>query len=330
MYSVSYAPHIKSNYTTRNIMTDVAIALIPASLFSIFNFGIRALLIILISVLTCVITEYLYLKFTKKEISKSDYSEVVTGLLLALNLSVNVPLWIPVLGGVFAIWIVKMLYGGIGQNFMNPALAARAFLLISFPARMTNYVVEAVSGNSNILTKVYYGNLAIDSVSSATPLVALKAGESVNLFNMFSGYINGTIGETSAIAILLGASYLLYRRIISLRIPLSYIISFGLFILLFGEKTMDFNYMMAHILGGGLLLGAFFMATDYSTSPATPVGKIIFGIILGILTGVFRVFGSYPEGVSYAIIIANMLVPIIEKFSLPKAFGKEKIKDVKQ
>jgi len=328
MYNVSYAPHITSNYSTRNIMQDVAIALIPASLFGIYNFGLRALMILMISVLTCVMTEYLFLKFSKKPITKSDYSEVVTGMLIALNLSANSPLWLPVIGGVFAIWVVKMLYGGIGQNFMNPAMAARCFLLISFPTRMANYAIESIGANTNLINKMYYGAISVDSISGATPLAGLKAGESIKLFDMFIGNINGTIGETSALAILIGASYLIYRKIITLRIPLSYLVSFAVFIAVFGSKGMDLNFIFAHILGGGLLLAAFFMATDYSTSPITPNGKVIYGILLGILSGVFRVYGASPEGTSYVIIIGNMLVPFIEKISLPKPFGKEKIKDV--
>lgn len=277
MYSVSYAPHINSNYTTRNIMEDVVIALIPACLYAIYRHGFRALLVILISILTCTTSEYLFLKFSKKEITKSDYSEIVTGILLALNLSVDFPLWLPVLGGAFAILIVKMLYGGIGQNFMNPALAARAFLLISFPTIMI--------------------------------------------------FDNGILADGGFIMILIGAAYLLYRRIISFRIPLSYLITFIIFILLFADKSNGYKFLLDYMLDGGLLLGVFFMANDYSTSPDTQSGKIVFGIFVGILTAIFKLFGSSRDSVVYAIIIANMFVPIIEKFTVPKYIRKEQDKN---
>lgn len=294
--------------TTREIMSDVAIALLPATAFGVYRFGLRALLIILVSVLTCIMTEYVWQNFTKKPVTISDGSALVTGLLLALNLSPNVPLWIPLIGGVFAILIVKQLFGGIGQNFMNPALAARCFLLISFAGRMTDFAVDGVSG--------------------ATPLQVIKEGGEFNVLSMFLGNIGGCIGEVSALAILLGAVYLLIKRVIDLRIPLSYIGTFALFLLIFGGRGFDFSYIGAHIFGGGLLLGAFFMATDYASSPVTSWGKIIFGVCLGALTGVFRLYGGTAEGVSYAIIFCNLLVPLIEKITLPKAFGKEAVENV--
>ena len=237
-----------------------------------------------------------------KKITINDYSAAVTGLLLALNLPATVPWWLPIIGSVFAVLIVKQLFGGLGQNFMNPALGARCFLLISFTGRMTDFTYDGISG--------------------ATPLAALKAGEAVNLKDMFFGTTAGTIGETSVIAILIGAIFLLATGIINLRIPATYIITFALFIVIFGGHGLDGGYLAAQLCGGGLMLGAFFMATDYVTSPITKNGQLIFGIVLGIFTGLFRLFGNSAEGVSYAIIISNMLVPLIEKVTYPKPFGK--------
>ena len=323
LFHVSAAPHTRSPISTKIIMRDVVIALIPAGLFGIYNFGLNALLVILTTVIACLLTEYFYCRLMKKPSSAGDYSAIVTGLLLAFNLPANFPLWMAIIGGVFAILVVKMLFGGLGQNFMNPALAARAFLLISFPVRMTAFAVDKIS-NPSFSDYLQNGKLSLDGVSSATPLAALKAGETVDLLKMFVGNIGGTIGETSAIAILLGAAYLVLRKVISLRIPLTYIVTVALFALIFGGKGFDTNYIFGQILGGGLLLGAFFMATDYVTSPATPKGQIIFGICLGLLTGIFRIFGASAEGVSYAIIFCNLLVPLIEKTTHPKTFGKER------
>jgi len=328
MYNVSAAPHTRSPITTKSIMQDVIIALMPASLFGIFNFGLRALLIILTTVLSCVVTEYLYCKFMKKPVNPWDFSDVVTGLLLALNLPVSVPIWMAVLGGVFAILIVKMLFGGLGQNFMNPALAARVFLLISFTSKMSSFTLEKVS-SPGLKDFLRDGALVLDGVSGATPLGQLKAGETVDLLKLFVGHVGGTIGETSTLALLLGAAYLLYRKVISLRIPLSYILSFAVFALIFGGKGFDVNYLLGEILGGGLILGAFFMATDYVTSPATPKGQIIYGIFLGIMTGLFRIVGKGPEGVSYAILLGNLLVPVIDNLTRPVAFGRERVKNGK-
>lgn len=302
LLNVSSNPHIRSHDTTAKIMLMVVIALLPASAFGIFHFGLRALLLILISIATCVLTEYTYEKLMHRKITIGDFSAVVTGLLLALNLPVSAPWWIPVFGGVFAILIVKQLFGGLGQNFMNPALGARCFLLISFTGRMTNF--------------------AFDGFTGATPLAALKAGESVNLMDMFLGNTAGTIGETSVLAILLGAAILLWFGIIDLRIPGTYLASFALFAVLFGGHGLDGQYLVAQLCGGGLMLGAFFMATDYVTTPITKKGQLVYGCILGILTGLFRIFGNAAEGVSYAIIIGNLLVPLIEKLTSPTAFGK--------
>lgn len=304
---VSSSPHVRDKTATSNIMLDVIIALLPATIFGIYNFKLNAAFIIAVTVITCVASEYLYEYFMKKPITIKDYSAAVTGLILALNLPATVPLWLPVIGGVFAIIIVKQLYGGLGQNFMNPALAARCFLLISFTGRMTNFVY--------------------DGVASATPLAILKTGGSYDLLSMFIGNIGGTIGETSVIALLLGAGYLVVRHIIKLTIPLTYIATFAIFTLIFSPRQFDLYYLACQLCGGGLVFGAFFMATDYVTSPITAKGQIIFGVILGILTGLFRFFGTSAEGVSYAIIISNLLVPLIEKYTLPTPFGKAGVKD---
>lgn len=325
LYNVSTSPHTRSWFTTSNIMQDVVIALIPASLFGVYNFGFKALLVILTCIATCVLTEYIFEKAMKKPLTTGDFSAVVTGLLLALNMPSSIPLWIPVIGSVFAILVIKMLYGGIGQNFMNPALGARCFLLISFAGRMNDFTVPAVDKTSSVpkmFQLLNHGAIALDGVSGATPLTALKAGESVNVFDMFIGSIGGTIGETSAIALLIGAIYLFAKKIINWRIPITYLASFSLYVLIFGGKGFELNFLMAQLFGGGLMLGAFFMATDYVTSPITRRGQIVYGIVLGIMTGVFRFLGASAEGVSYAIIFCNLLVPLIEKVTLPAMFGK--------
>ena len=293
---VSSSPHIKDKVTTSSIMLDVVIALLPATFFGIYQFKIKALFIILTTIITCVLSEYIYEYFMKKTITIKDLSAVVTGLILALNLPATVPLWIPVIGGIFAIIVVKQLYGGLGQNFMNPALAARCFLLISFAGRMTNFV--------------------FDGLTSPTPLVVLKNGQSYELLKMFLGTTSGTIGETSTFALLIGAGYLLIKGIIKVTIPLTYLIIFSIFTLFFSPCSFDFYYLACELCGGGLILGAFFMATDYVTSPMDRKGQIVYGIILGILTGLFRFFGTSSEGVSYAIIISNLLVPLIDKITL--------------
>ncbi|MBO5165869.1 MAG: RnfABCDGE type electron transport complex subunit D [Lachnospiraceae bacterium] len=301
LLKVSSNPHVRSKVNTVGIMFAVVLALLPAAGFGIYNFGIRAFFVILVTVVSTVLTEFLFGLYKKKQ-TIGDLSAVVTGLLLAMNLPVNIPLWMAALGGVFAILVVKCLFGGLGQNFMNPALAARCFLLISFPKQMTDFVTDAYTG--------------------ATPLAALKAGEEVNILDMVIGNIPGTIGETSVIAIVIGACLLILLGIIDLRIPGSYIVTFVVFIGLFGGHGFDMAYISAQMAGGGLMLGAFFMATDYVTRPITVKGQYVYGIVLGILTGIFRVFGASSEGVSYAIILGNLLVPLIEKITVPTAFGK--------
>ena len=317
MLHVSSNPHVRDKMTTGTIMKMVAAALLPASVFGVYNFGVRALLIIAVSVASSVFFEWLYDRLMHKKNTITDFSAVVTGLLLALNMPVSIPLWMPVLGRAFAIIVVKQLFGGLGQNFMNPALAGRCFLMISFAGRMTDF---AVSEN-------FRG--AVDAVTGATPLAALKdhgfTEGSVPVLNLFLGNTQGTIGETSALAILLGAAILLVFKIIDLKIPLTYIGTFGVFVtcyMLFSGMGFDINYLLTHLFGGGLMLGAWFMATDYVTTPITKKGQLVYGCCLGVLTAVFRLFGGAAEGVSYAIIFCNILVPQIERFTRPKAFGK--------
>lgn len=329
LYNVSASPHVVSKESTRSIMADVAIALIPAGLFGVYNFGLNALLLILVSVATCILTEYVYQKKMGQSITIGDCSALVTGLLLAYNMPSTIPLWIPIVGGVFAIIIVKQLFGGLGQNFMNPALAARCFLLISFSKIMTTFGIAADNTVKGIIMNGHAavnGYAMVDGVSGATVLSVVKAGGEYNILSMFLGTTGGTIGETSVIAILIGAIYLLRKKIIALTIPMTYIGSFVAFIILMnllGGKGLNIEYIIGNVLGGGLMLGAFFMATDYVTCPITPNGKIIFGISLGFLTAVFRVYGSSAEGVSYAIILCNLIAPLMEKYTLPKAFGRE-------
>ncbi len=299
---VSSNPHIRSKDSTDNIMLCVVVALMPATVFGVVNFGWYALLLIVVTVLTAVLAEHIFCKICKKPSTVKDMSAVVTGLLLALNLPPHFPLWMAATGAVFAIVVVKMLFGGLGQNFMNPALGARCFLMISFARYMTDFTCDAYTG--------------------ATPLATMKAGNSVNILDMVVGTTSGTIGETSMIAIILGSCFLIAMGIIDLKIPGLYLFSFVVFISLFGGHGFDVSFISAHLAGGGLMLGAFFMATDYATRPITAKGQYLYGVLLGVLTGIFRLFGPGAEGVSYAIIIGNLLVPLIEKITMPKAFGK--------
>ena len=302
---VSSSPHVRNKITTQNLMFDVAIAMIPASVYGVWQFGMHALLVLIATVVSCVLSEYVYEKLMKKPITVSDGSAVVTGMILALNMPPEIPVWIPFLGGIFAIIVVKQLYGGLGQNFMNPALAARCFLLISFAGFMNNFSSA---------------KLGFDSMSGATPLAAMRAGNDVDLMSLIVGRVPGTIGEVSVIALLIGAVYMIARKVISPRIPLIYIGTVAVFIFLFGG--FDITYVAKEVCAGGLIFGAFFMATDYVTSPLSKTGQVVYGLFLGILTGIFRLWGASPEGVSYAIILGNLFVPLIEKVTLPKAFGK--------
>lgn len=301
---ISSSPHVRSKDTTSDIMFDVVIALVPATAFGLYLHGWYAALLVAVCIGSCVGFEALYQHCMHKKVTVGDFSAVVTGLLLAMNLPPKFPIWMAVLGSAFAIIVVKQLFGGLGQNFMNPALGARCFLLLAFSRYMTAFVY--------------------DGVSTATPLAVLKAGGNVDLKDMFFGYTAGTIGETSAAALLLGAVYLLIKRVISPKIPIIYIGTFAVCIAIYA-LTKDYNvaeFTAAHLCGGGLMLGAWFMATDYVTSPITSAGKIIYAVMLGLLTFVLRIFGGSAEGVSYAIIISNLFVPLIERVTVPKAFGE--------
>ncbi len=323
IYNVSSSPHVFSQDSAQTIMMDVVIALIPAGIFGIYNFGIKALLVILTCIVSCILTEYIYEKLMKLPLTTGDLSAVVTGMLLGLNMPVSAPLWMSVLGSVFAIFIVKMLFGGIGQNFMNPALGGRVFLVISFSNIMSDFSIESLNIIKPKLTDfIMNGALSVDGITGATPLTALKAGENVDVLDMFFGNISGTIGETSAIALLIGGAYLLIKKVINWRIPVTYIVSFLIFVGIFGGQGFDLYFLLAHFLGGGLLIGAIFMATDYTTSPITAQGEIIYGIMLGIMTGVFRIYGKTAAGVSFAIIFCNLFVPLIDKYVHPRYFGK--------
>ncbi len=309
-FNISSSPHIRSKVTSGNIMLMVVIALLPATAFGVYNFGLPALIMMVSTTAAAVLTEYIYEKLMHKKVTIGDFSAVVTGMLLGLNMPPTAPWWMGALGSVFAILIVKQLFGGLGQNFMNPALGARCFLLLSFTGPMTSFVYDGVTG--------------------PTPLSYVKSGalDQVNTMDMLIGTIPGTIGETSVIAIIIGAIFLILMGVIDLRISGTYIVTFVIFVGIFGHVAhpeigfFDPTYLTAHLCGGGLMLGAWFMATDYVTSPITKKGQYLYGICLGVLTGLFRIFGGSAEGVSYAIIISNLLVPLIERVTLPKPFGK--------
>ncbi|MBQ5840577.1 MAG: RnfABCDGE type electron transport complex subunit D [Clostridia bacterium] len=328
MVNVSVSPHIRSRLSTSTVMGDVAIALLPALLFGVFVFGLRALLIILVSVATCLLSEYLYQRLMKFPVTVGDGSALVTGLILAMNLPASVPFWVPMMGGVFAILFVKQFFGGVGQNIMNPALAARCFLLISFPALLGG----SMPAVGNMVGADMWQNfvrrmsaLPPDATTMATPLQVLKNGESIDLLQAFLGLHSGCIGETSSLAILLGFGYMLFRGVVSPRIPSLMVLFTVGFVALFrvaqGEPV-TVNYILGQVCTGGLLAGAVFMATDYTTSPITPWGQVLYCLLLGLLTAALRVFGSSAEGVSYAIVIGNTLVPLMEKVTMPRPFGK--------
>lgn len=317
---VSHSPHIKGLDSVQLTMLDVIIALLPPLIAGVWIMGFRASLLTLVCVVSCVFFEWAWQKLLKRPSSISDLSAVVTGILLALNLPVTLPFWIAIIGSFFAIVIVKQFFGGIGHNFMNPALAARAFLLTSWALPMTTWI--APFQKINIFANA-------DVVTSATPLALIKAGETANLpsyANLFMGTVGGCIGETSALAILIGAAYLVYRKVINLRTPVAYIVTAAVITWAFGGDKFGTGDFIYHILSGGLLFGAFFMATDYTTTPYTPLGQIIFGIGCGVLTSVIRLYGGYPEGVSYSILLMNIVTPLIDKFTAPKRFGGKEAK----
>lgn len=319
MLIVSSSPHLRSNESVKKIMLDVVIALIPAIIGAVYFFGLNALKLILISVASAIFFEAAIQKLLKKEVSISDYSAVITGILLAFNLPANAPWWIPVFGSGFAIIIVKQLFGGLGSNFMNPALAARAVLLASWPNIMSNYVLpgaDAVTGATPLAIMKFGG---ADAGASAT--VAQAGAELPALMDMFIGNIGGAIGETSAALLLIGAVYLMIRKVINWKTPVFYVATTAVMLLVLGVEA---DQLMYHILGGGLILGAFFMATDYASAPVTSLGQIIFGLGAGALTALIRVKGGFPEGVSYSILLMNVASPLIEKFTSPKIFGRAK------
>ena len=305
--TVASSPHIRGNFRTNRIMMDVVISLLPALAVGIWNFGLRALLVVLISVAAALLTEWLYSKLTKTRNTVVDGSAMVTGLLLALTLPSTVPYWQVALGSVFAILVVKILCGGLGQNIFNPALAARAFLLLIFPVGLTRYA-------------------GLDGVTSATALhhMVMPALPEESLMQMFLGRCAGSIGETSALALLLGGAYLLWRRVISIRIPAAYLGTVALVTLVFHKTEMPVAWMLYSLFSGGVVLGAIFMATDYATSPATPVGQVVYGIGCGVLTVLFRYYGLFPEGVTYAILIMNALVWVIDRYTPIRRFGTRK------
>ncbi len=318
---VCESPHIRQGDTTATIMLDVIIALMPALLAGIVIFGFRSAVLAAVCIASSVFFEWAWCKIIKKPSAIGDFSAVVTGLLLAMNLPVTMPYWMAVIGSLFAIIIVKQFFGGIGQNFMNPALAARAFLLTSWAQPMTTWVkpFSAVSIVSNT-----------DAVTSATPLTIIKEGMDglPSYGDMFLGKIGGCMGEVSALALIIGAVYLVARKVISINIPASFIATVAVFTFIFGGSEGLFTGdAMTHILSGGLILGAFFMATDYATTPCTNMGQIIFGIGCGLLTSIIRIWGGYPEGVSYSILLMNVASPLIDKLVMPKPFDADSKKE---
>ena len=313
-------PHIRGSETTRSIMLDVIIAMLPALAFAIFNFGLRALTLTAVSVVGCLFWEWLYRKLMKKPQSIGDLSCVVTGMLLAFVCPVQMPYWMILIGDFFAIIVVKQLFGGIGKNFLNPALAGRAVLLASYAGTMTSWV-DPAAGKAPII-----GSVA-DVVTTATPLAVMKTGDfaaltdTYNVGNMFIGQIPGSLGEVSALALLIGGAYLIWRKVINWQTPVSYIATVAVLTFLFPKQGSGLEWMLYSVFGGGLFLGAFFMATDYATSPVTKKGQLIFGIGCGLFTVLIRYFGSYNEGVCYSIMVMNLLVALIDKYTKPTRFG---------
>ena len=305
-FVVSGTPHVRSKESIQSIMRDVIIALVPATAAGIYYFGLRALILIVAAIISAVFFEWLYEKITKKPVTINDLSAVVTGLLLAMNLPASAPVWVAIVGSAFAIIFAKQLFGGLGQNFINPALAGRAFLLASYPTEMTTWVVP--------------NGLAADAATYATPLAQLKNGAlGASLKQLVIGQVGGTIGETCAIALIIGGIYLLYKHVISWKIPVIYIATVFILFAVIGRHGM--RMPLQEIFAGGVMLGGIFMATDYASSPVTPKGQVIFAVGAGLLTYLIRTFGGYPEGVSYSILIMNCCVPLIERFTEPTIFG---------
>ena len=305
-FVVAGTPHVRSKESIQSIMRDVIIALVPATAAGIYYFGLRALILIVAAIISAVFFEWLYEKITKKPVTINDLSAVVTGLLLAMNLPASAPVWVAIVGSAFAIIFAKQLFGGLGQNFINPALAGRAFLLASYPTEMTTWVVP--------------NGLAADAATYATPLAQLKNGAlDASLKQLVIGQVGGTIGETCAIALIIGGIYLLYKHVISWKIPVIYIATVFILFAVIGRHGM--RMPLQEIFAGGVMLGGIFMATDYASSPVTPKGQVIFAVGAGLLTYLIRTFGGYPEGVSYSILIMNCCVPLIERFTEPTIFG---------
>ena len=317
--TISSSPHVHSPNSTRRLMFDVCLALVPALIAAIWYFGWRCLTVVMVSVAACVFFEWTYRKIMKKENACADLSAVVTGILLAFVCPPTIPYWVVILGALFAIVLVKQLFGGIGQNIVNPALAARAFLF-SWPLFMNTWI------RSGVHPAVFSNptSAALDGLTAATPLASMSAGKlpAEDALDLFLGQTGGCIGEVCAAALLLGGVYLLLRRVITLRIPLSYLGTVAVLAFTFplgGANRLD--WMLCQLLSGGLMLGALFMATDYTTSPVTHAGQIAYGVGCGVLTLLFRYFGSYPEGVTYAILIMNCCVGFFDKMGIPKRFG---------
>ena len=305
-FVVSGTPHVRSKESIQSIMRDVIIALVPATAAGIYYFGLRALILIVAAIISAVFFEWLYEKITRKPVTINDLSAVVTGLLLAMNLPASAPVWVAIVGSAFAIIFAKQLFGGLGQNFITPALAGRAFLLASYPTEMTTWVVP--------------NGLAADAATYATPLAQLKNGTlDASLGQLVMGQVGGTIGETCAIALIIGGIYLLYKHVISWKIPVIYIATVFILFAVIGRHGM--RMPVQEIFAGGVMLGGIFMATDYASSPVTPKGQVIFAVGAGLLTYLIRTFGGYPEGVSYSILIMNCCVPLIERFTEPTIFG---------
>lgn len=316
-FVVSGTPHVRSKESIQSIMRDVIIALVPATAAGIYYFGLKALILIVASIVSAVFFEWLYEKLLKKPVTISDLSAVVTGLLLAMNLPASAPIWVAIVGSAFAIIFAKQLFGGLGQNFINPALAGRAFLMASYPTEMTAWTAPV-------------GFSGADAVSVATPLSELKAGTplTASLSDLVLGNIGGCIGETCAVALIIGFIYLLYKHVISWKIPVIYVATVFVLFALIGRNGV--RMPVQELFVGGLMLGAIFMATDYASSPVTPKGQIIFAVGCGLLTFLIRSFGGYPEGVSYSILIMNLCVPLIERFTEPTIFGAlPKVKEAK-
>jgi len=311
-------PHIRAHETTRSIMLDVIIAMLPALVWGVINWGINVLLLTVVSVVGCLFWEWLYRKVMKKPQSVGDLSCVVTGMLLAFVCPPSIPWWMLIIGDFFAIIVVKQLFGGIGKNFVNPALAGRAFLVGSYAGSMTSW---AVPGES-----VAIFNTA-DVVTAATPMAFLKTGDiaaltaDVSVMDMFLGKIGGSMGEVSALCLLIGGVYLIIRKVISWHIPVAYIATVAVLSFLFPKAGSGMEWMMYSVFGGGLFLGAFFMATDYATSPVTKKGQLIYAVGCGLFTVLIRYFGSYNEGVCYSIMVMNLLVALIDKYTKPARFG---------